>query len=257
MGNLELEVKDYIAKIKFSNPPVNALSSRILNELSDLLYSLEDNRDVRVLLIYHDDKFFSAGADIKEFLAIETSEEASNASSNGQELFERIENFPKPIIAVLNGSAFGGGLEFVMSCHLRLASNKASFGLTEINLGIIPGFAGTQRLTRHVGVAKACEMMLTGLPISCEEALRCGLINQIYAEDNLFEEAYKFAKRISNQSPEAVKAILSLAYANKNVPFQRAVVRESQLFGEVFCSNNAKEGIAAFLEKRTPIFLNN
>lgn len=254
MSNLELKVKDYIATIKLNNPPVNALSTDILEELSNIFYSLEDDRDVRVLLICGEGKFFSAGADLKEFLKIESCESASFASSKGQELFERIENFPKPVIACVNGIALGGGLEFVMSCHIRLASTEAKLGLPEINLGIIPGFAGTQRLTRYVGVAKASELMLTGLPIDAMTALNCGLVNHVYDHKELFDKSYELAMGIASKSPVAVKAILALTYANKNVPYQRAVVRESQLFGEVFTSKDAKEGISAFLEKRVPHF---
>lgn len=253
MGNLKLEVKNNIATITINNPPANVLSSFILDELSVLFHSLEENEDVRVVLICGEGNFFSAGADVKEFIHIET-DKANVASSRGQELFERIENYSKPVIAVINGPVLGGGLEFVMSCHMRLASNNATFGLPEINLGIIPGFAGTQRLTRYVGVAKACEMMLTGSLIECDEALRIGLVNHVYDESILYDKAIELATKISSKSRVAVKSILTLAYASKTVSYQRAVARESQLFGEIFSGEDAREGITAFLEKRVPNF---
>lgn len=253
MSHLTVEIKDYIATITFNHPPANTLSSYVLEELSNLFYALETDESVRVVLFCAEGKYFSAGADIKEFINIEL-ENAGSTSSRGQSLFERIENFPKPVIAVIQGDVLGGGLEFAMSCHMRLISSDAKLGLPEINLGIIPGFAGTQRLARFVGVSKSCEMMLTGTLIDSGEAIRIGLVNHVYDKSVLFEKAYELATQIASKSPIAVRAILSLAYANKTFSFQRAVARESQLFGEIFGQVDAREGIAAFLEKRTPNF---
>lgn len=253
MSNLKLEIKDGIATITLNNPPANVLSNDVLEEISVLFHSIEENIDVRVVLVCSVGKFFSAGADVKEFMDINPSK-GSLASSKGQELLEMIENFPKPVIGVIQGTVLGGGLEFVMSCHMRIVSSRAMFGLPEINLGIIPGFAGTQRLTRYVGVAKACEMMLTGQMINSDDALKFGLVNHVYDESILLEKANELASQIASKSPSAVKAILSLAYASKTLPYQRAVVRESQLFGEIFSQENAREGITAFLAKRSPNF---
>lgn len=254
MAELLLEIKDNIATITLDNPPVNTLSIKILEEIDKIFHIIENNDDIHIVIVRAKGKFFSAGVNIHEFTKIESSEKASLTSSKGQDLFERIENFSKPVIAELNGGVYGGGLEFAMSCHIRLASFDTTFGLPEINLGIIPGFAGTQRLTRYVGVAKACELMLTGVPMNSEDALKFGLVNHLYDKSVLSERVIELATLIASKSPEAVRAILSLSYANKTVSFQRAVARESQLFGEIFNHADAKEGIAAFLEKRKPHF---
>lgn len=254
MGHLLIEVKHNIAIMTMTNPPANAISSYVLEELTESLDILEGDNEVRVILIRGGGKCFSAGADIREFTSIESGEQATYLSSRGQDLFERIENSPKPIIAVIHGVALGGGLEFALSCHIRMVSKDAKLGLPEINLGIIPGFAGTQRLTRYVGIAKATEMILTGTTISGEEAVSLGLANHAFDEEELFDRAYELATQIASKSPIAIRAILTLTYANKTVSYQRAVAREAQLFGEVFGQEDAREGITAFLEKRTPDF---
>jgi enoyl-CoA hydratase len=160
----------------------------------------------------------------------------------------------KPVIAVIHGVALGGGLEFAMSCHIRFVSKEAKLGLPESNLGLIPGFAGSQRLSRYVGIAKSLEMMLSGESISGEEAVRIGLANQVYETDILFHKAHEFAKKISEKNPNAVKATLSLAYTSKTHEFYDGAISESQMFGTIFQSKDAKEGISAFLEKRKPTF---
>jgi enoyl-CoA hydratase len=251
---LSVKKENYVATVTFNRPPANALASSVLKELDAVLAELEVDRDVRVLIIHGEGKFFSAGADIKEFTTIETAEDFSELAKKGQEVFERIEQYPKPVIAAIHGAALGGGLELAMACHIRFATESAKLGLPELQLGIIPGFAGSQRLTRYVGVAKALEMMLTSEPITGKEAYQAGLVNHVVKEEELLEKAYELAAKIAAKSPLSVKAVIELAYMNKNSSFQEGCEKEANLFGQLFQSADAKEGIQAFIEKRKPNF---
>jgi len=249
-----VQKENFIATITFNRPPANALASQVLKELSTLLDELENDSDVRVLLIHGEGRFFSAGADIKEFTTIENAEGFSKLSMNGQDVFEKIETYPKPVIAAIHGAALGGGLELAMACHIRIATESTKLGLPELQLGLIPGFAGTQRLPRYVGVPKALEMMLTSDPITGQEAFQLGLVNHVVQEDLLMEKAYEVAKKIAQKSPVSVKAAIELAYYSKNASFKEGALKEAELFGKVFESRDAKEGIQAFIEKRKPEF---
>ncbi|GGE76457.1 enoyl-CoA hydratase [Priestia taiwanensis] len=254
MSLLSMSVNEYVATITLNNQPANAMSSHVLKELLPLLESVENDESVRVVLIRGEGRFFSAGADIKEFTSIETKEEAYEVAKNGQQLFERVESFAKPIIAVIHGAALGGGLEFAMSCHMRIVSETAKLGLPELNLGIIPGFAGTQRLPRYVGTSKALEMMLTGEPITGAEAFACGLATRCCKEETLFEEALAVAKKMAAKSPLSVQAVMKLIHTSKTEAFHTGVEKEAVIFGDVFTSADAREGVAAFIEKRKPVF---
>ncbi|WP_017756052.1 enoyl-CoA hydratase [Calidifontibacillus oryziterrae] len=249
-----VEIDQKIATIKLNRPPANALARGVLDELSVVLDDLESNGDVRVLLIRGEGRFFSAGADIKEFTEIQSDQGFTELAQRGQKLFDRIESFPKPIIAVIHGAALGGGLELAMSCHIRFASETAKLGLPELQLGIIPGFAGTQRLPRLVGAPKAAEMMFTSEPITGKEAASLGLVNHAFSEEILFEEAYNLAKKIAAKGPIAINAVIELLQYAKGSLHEQGVEKEASLFGKVFVSEDAKEGISAFLEKRTPEF---
>lgn len=246
--------EEMIATIKINRPPANALSAGLIQELGKVLDEIEPNEDIRVVLIHGEGRFFSAGADIKEFTAVESSDDFSKLGVNGQNLFDRMENFPKPIIAAIHGAALGGGLELAMACHFRLVTESAKLGLPELQLGIIPGFAGTQRLPRYVGVARAAEMMFTSDPITGTEAVQYGLANHAYPEEELFDKAYKMAQKIAKKSPLAIKATIELLNFTKTKEFYSGVKREAELFGEVFVTEDAKEGISAFIEKREPNF---
>lgn len=243
-----------VATIKINRPPANALSGGLIQELSNALDEIEPNEDVRVVLIQGEGRFFSAGADIKEFTTVDSSDDFSKLGVRGQDLFDRMENFPKPIIAAIHGAALGGGLELAMACHFRLVTENAKLGLPELQLGIIPGFAGTQRLPRYVGVARAAEMMFTSDPITGSEAVQYGLANHAYREDELFDKAYAMAKKIAKKSPIAIKATIELLNYAKTKEFYSGSRREAELFGEVFITEDAKEGISAFIEKREPNF---
>lgn len=247
-------IQDRVGMITLRHAPANALSSKVLAELDKVLDELEQDENARVILIHGEGRFFSAGADIKEFTAIETGEQFSNLARNGQTVFDRIETFPKPVIAAVHGAALGGGLELAMACHFRLVSEKAKLGLPELQLGLIPGFAGTQRLPRYVGAARAAEMLLTSIPITGEEAVKSGLANHAYPEEELLENALNMAKQIARKSPVTIKAILELLSFTKTKEFYVGAEREADLFGMVFESEDAKEGIIAFIEKREPNF---
>ncbi|ALC89743.1 enoyl-CoA hydratase [Bacillus sp. FJAT-18017] len=243
-----------IATISIARPPANALSSGVLKELASVLDEVEPRNDIRVLLIHGEGRFFSAGADIKEFTSIKSESDFASHGKLGQDLFERMERFPKPIIAAIHGAALGGGLELAMACHIRLVSETAKLGLPELQLGLVPGFAGTQRLPRYVGFARAAEMMFTSEPITGLEAVHYGLANHAYPEAELMEHAFTLAKKIAKKSSGSLKAAIELLNYSKSAQFYEGVKREASLFGEVFMSEDGKEGIQAFIEKREPDF---
>ena len=243
-----------MATITISRPPANALSSGLLKELSSVLDVIEPNQDIKVIVIHGEGRFFSAGADIKEFTTIETSEGFSHLSKLGQDLFDRMEKFPKPIIAAVHGAALGGGLELAMACHIRLVTEKAKLGLPELQLGLVPGFAGTQRLPKYVGTAKAAEMLFTSEPISGVDAVQYGLANHAYSEEELLHHAFELAKKIAKKSTGSLKAAIQLLNCAKTEEFYQGTNKEAELFGEVFLSADGKEGIQAFIEKREPHF---
>ncbi|MBX9973267.1 enoyl-CoA hydratase [Cytobacillus firmus] len=254
MEYLKWSHQDLVATITIERPPANALSSGLLKELSAVLDEVEDNGKIRVILIHGEGRFFSAGADIKEFTTIESGEDFSNLATYGQDLFERMEKFPKPIMAAIHGAALGGGLELAMGCHFRLVAENAKLGLPELQLGLIPGFAGTQRLPRYVGAARAAEMLFTSDPITGLEAVQYGLANHAYPEEQLLDNAYNMAKKIAKKSPGSIKAAIELLNYGKTGQFYEGVKKEAELFGEVFVSEDGKEGISAFIEKREPNF---
>ncbi|WAA11624.1 enoyl-CoA hydratase [Fervidibacillus halotolerans] len=254
MEFLQWKLESKTAIITIDRPPANALSSSLLEELDELLKELETNKDVRVLVLRGEGRFFSAGADIKEFTTVRSSSKFVELAKRGQQLFERMERYPKPIIASIHGAALGGALELAMACHIRIVSDTAKLGLPELQLGIIPGFAGTQRLPKYVGTSKAAEMMLTSEPISGVEAVKWKLASRSYPEEVLFEETMKLAKKIERKSPASMKAVLNLLNYTKSAQFYEGVEQEAKLFGEVFDTLDAKEGIQAFIEKREPVF---
>ncbi|WP_028400909.1 enoyl-CoA hydratase [Ectobacillus panaciterrae] len=254
MNFLSVTVEEQVAVVKINHQPANAMSSQVIKEIAKVLDQVEKDDSVRVVLVHGEGRFFSAGADIREFTAIENAKQAAELAQQGQIVFERVEKFSKPVIAAIHGAALGGGLEFAMSCHMRIVGENAKIGLPELNLGLIPGFAGTQRLPRYVGKAKALEMMLTGDPIIGTEAVKWGLANHAYPEESLFEEALKLAKKMASKSPASARAVLELLQTSKTSEYYEGVQREAQLFGEVFITEDGREGVAAFLEKRKPVF---
>lgn len=254
MEFLSWTVENHVAKVTINRPPANALSRALILEVNELLSAVEHDDSVRVIVLHGEGRFFSAGADIKEFTTIQTGEEFSALAASGQEIFERVERFSKPVIASIHGAALGGGLELAMSCHMRIVSENAKLGLPELQLGLIPGFAGTQRLPRFVGMPKAAEMLLTSEPISGSEAVQWGLANRAYPEDELLSKTMELANKIAKKSPVAMKAAIEMLQFAKTSSYEEGVKAEAQSFGTVFVSEDAQEGISAFIEKREPTF---
>jgi len=254
MEFLSWTVEDYVAKVTINRPPANALSRALILEVNELLSAVEHDDSVRVIVLHGEGRFFSAGADIKEFTKIKTGEEFSELAASGQAIFERVERFSKPVIASIHGAALGGGLELAMSCHMRIVSENAKLGLPELQLGLIPGFAGTQRLPRLVGMPKAAEMLLTSEPISGVEAVQWGLANRAYTEEELLAKTMELATKIAKKSPVAMKAAIEMLQFVKTSAYEEGVKAEAYSFGTVFISEDAQEGISAFIEKREPTF---
>lgn len=254
MSMLQYELDNQIGLITIKSPPANALSTTLLNELDQLLDKIEEEQVAKVIVIKGDGRFFSAGADVKEFTNLQEASDFKVLAEGGQKVFERIENSSIPFIAAIHGAALGGGLELALSCHIRIVTEKAKLGLPELSLGIIPGFAGTQRLPRYVGMAKAYEMILTSVPITGRDAYTWRLANKVTSEDDLLDEAMNLAKQIAAKSKPSIERIMKLIPYAKTSRFANGVEQEAILFSEVFGSEDAKEGIQAFLEKRQPQF---
>lgn len=251
-----LEINNNIAIIKLNRPDkLNALNKQMFDDLSNVADLISENENVKALVITgNSEKAFAAGADIAELNACnqETGEEFSIYGSN---VMTKIENLNIPVIAAVNGFALGGGCELSMACHIRFASDKAKFGQPEINLGIIPGYGGTQRLTKIVGLANSLIMNLTGDLINAQKAKEIGLISEIYSPEELLSKTIEFAENISKKAPIALKAIMQTVKKSQDLTLDEGLNLESIVFGDVCGSKDFKEGTAAFLEKRTPNFI--
>jgi len=231
---------------------LNALNTDFFDELDKLLGKEASQPEVRTVIITGIGKAFVAGADIAEMVN-KTPAEASDFSRRGQKTFQSIVNHPVPVIAAINGFALGGGLELALACDFRIATTTAKFGQPEVNLGLIPGYAATQRLTRLVGMGTALFMLTTGEMISAEEALRFGLVQKLTEPDKLMEEAMRLANVIASKGPRAVRTVKSVTRNGYHMPFPIACELESQTFGTLF-EGEGIEGMKAFLEKRKPIW---
>ncbi|PAV27644.1 enoyl-CoA hydratase [Virgibacillus profundi] len=254
MGTIAYELKNHVAYLTIQSPPANALSSILLNDLAQKLDQIEEDNNVKAIVLKGEGKFFSAGADIKEFTSFQNASDYQSLSRKGQELFDRVESFEVPIIAAIHGAALGGGLELAMACHIRIVTEKAKIGLPELTLGIIPGFAGTQRLPHYVGTAKAYEMILTGEAISGKEAVELGLANKAVSDEEIFNETIKLAEKIAAKSKPSINRVMHLIPFAKTENFSKGTQEEARAFGEIFGSEDAKEGVQAFMEKRKPNF---
>ena len=255
LDNLLLERDGAIAIVTINRPKVlNALNARTLDELKRVMLDLKQDDGVRVVILTGaGEKAFVAGADINE-LAVQTPISGREFALAGQHVFDAIENLGKPVIAAINGYALGGGCELAMACTLRVAADTAKFGQPEVNLGIIPGYAGTQRLSRLVGKAKAMELVLTGAQLSAGEAARIGLVNRVVPAVELMVEARKLAADLASRPPIAVGYIIDAINKGLEMPFAEGCVFEATLFGLVASTDDMREGTRAFLEKRKPEF---
>ncbi len=246
---------DGVAVLTVNRPDaLNALDAGTMNELERAIEEVAADDAVRVLIVTGaGEKAFVSGADIGE-IAQQTPTTGARLSARGQRIFRRLETMGKPSIAAVNGYALGGGLELAMACSLRVAADTAKLGLPEVTLGVIPGYAGTQRLPRIVGRGVATEMILTGRALSAEEALRVGLVSQVVPRDELLAAARKLASRILRNGPLAIRAALQAIDAAFDVDFEAGCRLESSLFGLLCDTADMREGVGAFLEKRRARF---
>jgi len=254
---LIFEEKDQIAYITLNQPKsLNALSRQVLEDLGAVAEELKQSSSVKVVIISGaGDRAFAAGANIKEMSTI-SPQQAQSLSLLGNKVFEAIANLPQPVIGAVNGYALGGGCELSLACDIRLASDKAVFGQPEVHLGILPGFGGSQRLPRLVGPARAKEIIYTGRNVKADEALTIGLVNQVVPADLLMAEADKLAKMILNQGQLAVQKAKLAIDLGLDLPLNRALEVEAEMFGNLFATEDQKEGMQAFIDKRQPNFKN-
>jgi enoyl-CoA hydratase len=253
--NLLVERDGAVAVVTVNRPKVlNALNTQTLDELRRAILEMKRDDAVRaVVLTGAGDKAFVAGADINE-LATQTPITGREHAIAGQHVLDLLEHMGKPVIAAINGYALGGGCELAMACTIRIAADTAKLGQPEINLGLIPGYAGTQRLARIVGRGRALELLLTGDQVTAQEAHRLGLVNRVVPAAELMAEAKKLAAALAAKAPIAVRYILDAVHKGLEMPFPQAQIFEATLFGLVASTEDMREGTRAFLEKRKPEF---
>lgn len=253
--HVRTEVAGAVATVTIDRPKkLNALNRQVVSEIGAAFARLREDGDVRgVVLTGAGDRAFVAGADIG-VLAEMGPLSGAQVSREGQEVFRSIETFPKPVVAAVNGYALGGGCELALACHLRVASERAKFGLPEVGLGIIPGYGGTVRLARLTGLGRAMEMVLTGDPVDARRAVETGLANLVVPHDELLERAHALVDRIARNGPVAVEMALKSMVAAAENTMEHALALESSLFGLLASTEDMKEGMAAFMEKRRAAF---
>lgn len=252
-SNLLVEIQDKIALVTLNRPQaLNALNKDLLADISQFLDDAKDNADIRVVIITGSgEKSFVAGADIKEFSEFNGAQGQELARKGQETVFNKLENFPKPIIAAVNGFALGGGLELAMACHMRIASDNAKLGLPEVTLGLIPGYGGTQRLPKLIGKGRAAQAIFTAEMFTAQRALEIGLVNEVVPQAELIDRAKAIASRMAANSPLAIaKAIYAMNLYDTDKGFDAEIAS----FGELFDQADFKEGVGAFLEKRKPNF---
>jgi enoyl-CoA hydratase len=253
--NLLIERDGAVAIVTINRPTVlNALNAVTIDELRRAMLDLKIDDSVRAIIVTGaGEKSFVAGADINE-LAVQTPTGGREHALGGQHVLDVIENLGKPVVAAINGFALGGGCELAMACTMRIAADTARLGQPEIALGLIPGYAGTQRLSRLVGKGRAMAMILTGAPIAADEALRIGLVTRVVPAAELMTEARALAAQLAKQAPIAMRYIINAINKGLEMPFAEACQYEATLFGLVASTDDMREGTAAFLEKRKPVF---
>ena len=249
------EVQEHIALVTLNRPKLlHALNSQVFDELETVFRALTDDADVRVVLLTGSgEKAFAAGADINEITATDTASGAAKAR-RGQAVFRLIETCGKPVIALINGFALGGGCELAMACTLRLASDTARLGQPEVKLGLIPGYGGTQRLPRLVGQPAALKLLLTGEMIVAAEALRIGLVDEVVPAARLMERGRELARNIASMAPLAIAACLEAVKRGSDLGLETALDVEAHIFGRLCGTDDKAEGTKAFLEKRPAVW---
>jgi len=252
--NLLIEKNEGICTVKINNPKsLNALNAEVLSDIEGAFDQLKDDNEVSVVILTGEGKAFVAGADIAYMKDLSVLD-AKKFGEDGSRIFRKIETLDKVVIAAVNGFALGGGCELCMACDIRIASTKAKFGQPEVGLGITPGFSGTQRLPRLVGLGIAKELIYTGNVIKAEEAYRIGLVNKVVEPEALIEEAYSMAKKIKSNARTAVKYCKESINKGVETDIETAISYESNMFALCFASEDQKEGMTAFLEKRNANF---
>jgi enoyl-CoA hydratase len=253
--NLLLDRDGAVALLTINRPQVlNALNTPTIDELRRAVLELKHDAAVRAIVVTGaGEKAFVAGADINE-LAVQRPAQGKEHALRGQHVFDLIDNLGKPVIAAINGYALGGGCELAMACTLRIAASTARIGQPEINLGLIPGYAGTQRLSRLVGKGVALDLLLTGRQITADEALRIGLVNRVVPAESLLAEAKTLARELASKAPIAMQYIIESVNRGLEVSFDKAQFLEATLFGLVASTEDMREGTSAFLEKRKADF---
>lgn len=247
-----LTISHHVARITLHHPPANVLNLSVLKELELVLNELEEDEYVRVVIVTGTGRFFCAGADVHELAHLATAHSGSEFAVRGQSLLSRIERSEKPVLAAINGTCLGGGLELALACHIRVATAGCLLGLPEIKLGLIPGFGGTQRLPRIVGTCKAAEMILTGESLSSEEALRIGLVNRVVPPHELMAETEALAALIAGRGKSAIESALHAIRGGLDIPLSEGLAREAELFGRLCITPDKQEAVQAFIEKRRP-----
>ena len=253
---VRFEKKDNIALVTIDRPEaLNALNSTVIAELEQVVTELENDGTIRSMILTGEGRSFVAGADIGEQYPLDL-DGGRRWGQRGSALFRRMEKLEFPTIAAVNGFALGGGCELAMSCDIILASEKAKFGQPEVGLGITPGFSGTQRLPRRVGVAKAKELIFSGRMVKADEAERIGLVNAVYAPEALLDGAMEMARSFAKNAPIAVKYAKACIDRGMQTDIDSGIACENELFAMCFATTDQKEGMGAFLEKRTAEFQN-
>ncbi len=255
--NVIVDKEDKVATVKINRPEkLNTLSIETLNDLKMAFKLLAKDEFIHVIVVTGEgDKSFAAGADISELNQL-NEDSGFNFSKNGQEVFDIIEKYNKPVIAAVNGYALGGGCELALACHIRFASENAKFGQPEVNLGIIPGFGGTQRLSKLINKSLALEMILSGQHINAVEAYRIGLVNKIFKQEELLTKTLEFAKLIAQKGQIAIRGAIQAINLSFELQPGEGENLEAKLFAECCQSKDFHEGTTAFLEKRKPVFSN-
>jgi len=250
-----IEIKDRIAYLTINRPDkLNAVNLQVIDEVKQAFQSFENDTNVGVIILMGSgEKAFVAGSDISALSAY-SPVEAKKYSEVGNKVLTYIQNFPKPVIAAVNGFALGSGCEIAMACHIRIASENAKFGQPEVNLGLIPGHGGTQRLARIVGIGKAMELTLTGNTIDASEAFRIGLVNKVVSLAELIPAAEAKAKTILTKAPIAIALAIKAINATQEMSLTDGLNHEAELFSACFKTEDFVEGTRAFLEKRKPVF---
>lgn len=253
---LKKEPKEKIAWLVLNRPEkLNTINEELARDLQQRILEVEADTEIRVLIITGaGDKAFSAGADLSVFTGGVTPLLAQYFSSKGHEILGMIERLPQPVIAAINGHAYGGGCEIALACDFRLATKRAKIGLTEVNLSLIPAWGGTQRLPRLIGLAKAREAIMFGKRFNADEALEIGLVDRVFPDASFEKKVRKFAKSLAEQSPIALKLVKQCLNYGTQVPLEVGQAYEAHAFAQTFTTQDLFEGITAFLQKRKPVY---